>query len=78
MVVGVSHVGIWCNAFEKISFVKDCSSYNMVQEKYEILLQYEFIKVIALVWINNNTANMSESDNNNNRGRNDVTIESVG
>ena len=48
------------------------------KKKDEILPQYEFIKEIALSWIDKKTANLEENDKNNNRGRDDITRSSSG
>ena len=43
------------------------------KKKDEVLSQYEFRKEIALSWIQTKTTNVAENDNNNKRGRDDVT-----
>ena len=48
------------------------------KKKDEILSQYEFRKETALSWIQKNTSNVADNDNNNKRGRDDVKIASAG
>ena len=44
---------------------------------HEVLSHYEFIKWITLSWIQKKTPKVAENDNNNKRGRDDVTRFSV-
>ena len=47
-------------------------------KKDELLSQYEFREEMTLSWIQKKTANVSENDNNNKRGREDLTRLSAG
>ena len=57
--VGIVYVGILCNASECIYFLQYVLYYNMLQEKDEVLSQYEYRKEIVLGWIQKNTANVA-------------------
>ena len=48
------------------------------RKKDEVLSQYEFRKEISLSWIQKKTAKVEGNDNNDKRGRDDLTILSAG
>ena len=76
--VVVVNVGIRCNACESIFLYKTAHLITWCKKKDEVLSKYEFRKEIVLIWIQKKTANVAENDNNNKRGRDDVTRSSSG